>query len=114
MARNTGQILGVSGGGTLFQALLKRQLRQRITGKGADEIISEIRHKTSIVPELPKELQEAAIESYAFALRWVFIGIAIVSVGTIIGSALIEDKELPSYENAKPDSDDQAQHGDCE
>ncbi|GAC99434.1 major facilitator super [Pseudozyma hubeiensis SY62] len=109
MARNTGQILGVSGGGTLFQALLKRQLRQRITGKGADKIISEIRHKSSIVPDLPKELQEAAIESYAFALRWVFIGIAVVSVGTVVGSAFIEDKELPSYENAKPTDEEEEQ-----
>ncbi|GAC73928.1 predicted transporter [Moesziomyces antarcticus T-34] len=111
MARNTGQILGVSGGGTLFQALLKRQLRQRITGKDADRIISEIRHKTSIVPELPKELQKAAVESYAYALRWVFIGIALVSVGTVIGCAFIEDRELPSYESAKPASDDEEESG---
>lgn len=106
MARNTGQILGVSGGGTLFQVLLKRQLRQKITGKDADKIISEIRHKSSIVPELPKELQKAAVESYAFALRWVFIAIAIMSVGTVVGCAFIEDKELPNYENAKDTSDD--------
>ncbi|SPO21292.1 related to VBA1 - Vacuolar Basic Amino acid transporter [Ustilago trichophora] len=106
MARNTGQILGVSGGGTLFQALLKRQLRQRITGKDADKIISEIRHKSTIVPTLPKELRDAAVDSYASALRWVFIGIAVVSVGTVIGCAFIEDKELPSYENAKPSSED--------
>ncbi len=107
MARNTGQILGVSGGGTLFQALLKRQLRQRITGKDADKIISEIRHKSSIVPELPKHLQEAAVASYSYALRWVFIGIAVVSVGTVIGCAFIEDKELPNYEDAKPTSDEE-------
>ena len=111
MARNTGQILGVSGGGTLFQALLKRQLRQRITGKDADKIISEIRHRSTIVPTLPKELQDAAVESYAFALRWVFIGIAVVSVGTVIGCAFIEDKELPSYENAKPSSDEEDADG---
>lgn len=108
MARNTGQILGVSGGGTLFQALLKSQLRKKITGKDADKIISEIRHKSTIVPTLPKHLQEAAVESYAYALRWVFIGIAIVSVGTVIGCAFIEDKELPNYENSKPSSDDEA------
>ncbi|SJX60740.1 related to VBA1-Vacuolar Basic Amino acid transporter [Sporisorium reilianum f. sp. reilianum] len=109
MARNTGQILGVSVGGTLFQALLKRQLRQRITGKGADKIISEIRHRSAIVPELPTQLREAAIESYAYALRWVFIGIALVSVGTVVGCAFIEDKELPAYENAKPASEEQEQ-----
>lgn len=109
MARNTGQILGVSGGGTLFQALLKRQLRQKIKGKGADKIISEIRHKSTIVPELPEELQKAAIESYAYALRWVFIGVAVVSVGTVIGCALIEDKELPEYTDAKASSEDEEQ-----
>lgn len=112
MARNTGQILGVSGGGTLFQALLKRQLRERITGKDADRIISEIRHKSSIVPELPRELQEAAVESYAYALKWVFIAIAVVSVGTVIGCAFIEDRELPSYEDAKPSSDEEDGEGD--
>ncbi|KAJ1027849.1 hypothetical protein NDA13_003302 [Ustilago tritici] len=106
MARNTGQILGVSGGGTLFQALLKRQLRQKITGNDADRIISEIRHKSSIVPELPTELQKAAIESYAFALRWVFTGIAVVSLGTVIGCAFIEDKGLPNYEDAKDTEED--------
>lgn len=112
MARNTGQILGVSGGGTLFQALLKQQLRHKITGKHADKIISEIRHKSSIVPELPAHLQKAAVESYAYALRWVFIGIAIVSVGTVVGCAFIEDKELPSYETAKSSSEDEdAEHG---
>ncbi|KAN0060279.1 hypothetical protein ACQY0O_007608 [Thecaphora frezii] len=106
MARTTGQILGVSCSGTLLQALLKQQLRLRIRGKGAEDIISRIRHQSQLVPELPPHLRQAAVESYTFALHWVFVGIAVVSVLTAISCAFIEDKVLPDYEKAKKPSDD--------
>ncbi|OCH88298.1 MFS general substrate transporter [Obba rivulosa] len=41
--RTTGQVIGVSLGGALLQAILTRKLRERITGPGAMEIIEHIR-----------------------------------------------------------------------
>ena len=102
MARTTGQILGVSCSGTLLQALLRNELRKRITGPGAEEIISRIRHQSSLVLELPPHLQRAAVDSYAIALRHVFLAIALTSLLTVLSSAYIEDKVLPDYEKVKP------------
>ncbi|KAG7097144.1 hypothetical protein E1B28_004522 [Marasmius oreades] len=71
--RTTGQVLGVSLSGATLQAVLLQKLRQRIQGPGAMELIYEIQHSTSIIPTLPPDLKEAAISSYADALRVVFI-----------------------------------------
>ncbi|EPQ29182.1 uncharacterized protein PFL1_03469 [Pseudozyma flocculosa PF-1] len=107
LSRTSGQVLGVSFSGTLLQALLKDQLRKRIHGEGAEDIISRIRHQSHIVAELPPHLRQAAVESYSFALRWVFVGIAVVSLCTAISSSFIEDKVLPDFEKAKkPTADD--------
>ena len=39
-ARMTGQVLGVGVAGAILQAVLSKQLNQRITGPGADEVAS--------------------------------------------------------------------------
>lgn len=71
--RTTGQVLGVSLSGATLQAVLLRQLRKRIQGPGSTELIYEIQHSTSIITTLPAPLKQAAISSYADALRVVFI-----------------------------------------
>ena len=71
--RTTGQVLGVSLGGAILQSVLLQNLRARITGPGAAELIDRIRHSTAIIPDLEPSLREAAVDSYSGALRVVFI-----------------------------------------
>jgi len=71
--RTSGQVLGVSLSGALLQAVLTSKLRERITGPDAVDIIENIRHSTSIIPDLSPSLRHAATQSYADALRIVFI-----------------------------------------
>uniref|UniRef100_A0A0W0FCR2 Major facilitator superfamily (MFS) profile domain-containing protein n=1 Tax=Moniliophthora roreri TaxID=221103 RepID=A0A0W0FCR2_MONRR len=71
--RTTGQVLGVSISGATLQAVLLQKLRERIQGPGSTELIYEIQHSTNIIPSLSPRLRQAAIDSYADALRIVFI-----------------------------------------
>lgn len=93
--RTTGQVLGVSLSGTLLQAILTSKLRQRITGPGAFEIIEKIRHSTTLIPELPENLRQAAVDSYADALRAVFICQAAVNFLAFLSCLPIQENPLP-------------------
>ncbi|KAG1778351.1 major facilitator superfamily domain-containing protein [Suillus placidus] len=70
--RGMGQVGGVAISSALFQYKLDYELRSRIRGDGAAEIVSQIRHSTTLVGKLPPDLQRAARESYAISLRAVF------------------------------------------
>ncbi|KAG1799327.1 major facilitator superfamily domain-containing protein [Suillus plorans] len=70
--RGIGQVGGVAISSALFQYKLDYELRSRIHGDGAAEIVSRIRHSTTLLGELPPDLQRAARESYAIGLRAVF------------------------------------------
>ncbi|KAG1731182.1 major facilitator superfamily domain-containing protein [Suillus paluster] len=70
--RGLGQVLGVAISSALFQFKLDHELRSRIHGDGAAEIVSKIRHSTTFVGTLPPDLQRAARDSYAISLRAVF------------------------------------------
>ncbi|KAG1731206.1 major facilitator superfamily domain-containing protein [Suillus paluster] len=70
--RGLGQVGGVAISSALFQFKLDRELRSRIHGDGAAEIVDEIRHSTTLVGQLPPDLQRAARDSYAISLRAVF------------------------------------------
>ncbi|KAF8138171.1 vacuolar amino acid permease [Boletus edulis] len=59
--RTTGQVLGVSLSGALVQSVLLHQLRKRITGPGSSEIIEEISHSISSIPDLTPSLRKAAL-----------------------------------------------------
>lgn len=94
--RTTGQVLGVSLSGALLQAVLTTQLRKRITGPNAFEIIERIKHSTTIIPELPTQLKVIAVASYADALKAVFIS-QIAWYGLAFVCCLpIEEKPLPA------------------
>ncbi|KZT12978.1 vacuolar amino acid permease [Laetiporus sulphureus 93-53] len=93
--RTTGQVLGVSLSGALLQAVLTRKLRERITGPGAIEIIEKIRHSTSIIPDLSPPLREAAVSSYADALRIVFICQAAANLLCLLCCIPIQENPLP-------------------
>ena len=71
--RGIGQVGGVGIASSIFQSILGRELRDRITGPDAEHMIKKIRHSSKLVATLPPELQEPARESYAIALRAVFI-----------------------------------------
>ena len=68
-----GQVGGVGIASSIFQTLLDRELRKRITGEGSDELIMKIRHSSKLVASLEPEDQRHARDSYAIALRAVFI-----------------------------------------
>jgi len=92
--RTTGQVLGVSLSGILLQGVLVDQLRKRITGPGSSDIINEIRHSISVIPELAPPLRNAAVESYATALRVVFISQIATSFLALVACAFIEENPL--------------------
>ncbi|KZP24647.1 vacuolar amino acid permease [Athelia psychrophila] len=93
--RTTGQVLGVSLSGTVLQAVLQKKLQERITGPGAAQIIESIRHSTEVVRTLEPHLKQAAIASYADALRVVFICQAACNVLALLASIPIQENPLP-------------------
>lgn len=80
--RGIGQVGGVGIASSIFQSSLDRELRKRIQGPDAGDIIREIRHSAKLVAQLPPDLQQAARDSYAISLRAVFIYAA---VATLLG-----------------------------
>ncbi|KDQ16464.1 hypothetical protein BOTBODRAFT_172995 [Botryobasidium botryosum FD-172 SS1] len=93
--RTTGQVLGVSLSGAFMQAQLLSNLRERIRGPDAEEIIRQIRHSTTIIPTLSPELRKAAVDSYALSIRTVFICQAVVAFLAFLASLPIEERPLP-------------------
>jgi MFS family permease len=93
--RTTGQVLGVSLSGAILQAVLLQKLRTRILGPGSEQIIYDIRHTAQIIPTLEPHLQKAAVDSYADALRVVFICQAAISVLGFLACLPIQESPLP-------------------
>lgn len=71
--RYCGQVFGVGLSGGVLQAILASQLKKRITGPDAADLIDKIRKVSSIIPDLDPVTRQAAIESYKVALKWVFV-----------------------------------------
>ncbi|KAH9077429.1 MFS general substrate transporter [Lactarius deliciosus] len=97
--RTTGQVLGVSLSGTLLQSILLSKLRQRIHGPNAEEVISfpsrVCWHSTDVVKSLDPVLRKLAIESYADALRVVFICQLVLNVLALLSCTAIQENPLP-------------------
>ncbi|OAX42903.1 vacuolar amino acid permease [Rhizopogon vinicolor AM-OR11-026] len=101
--RTTGQVLGVSLSGAVLQTVLLRTLRQRITGPGNQHsypyAISHDfplpRHSISSISDLAPALRKAAVESYADALRVVFICQIAINILVLIACVPIEEHPLP-------------------
>ncbi|KDR83544.1 hypothetical protein GALMADRAFT_54931 [Galerina marginata CBS 339.88] len=102
--RTTGQVLGVSLSGAILQAVLLQKLRIRIQGPDSERIIYDIRrtlrHTAQIIPTLEPYLQKAAVDSYADALRVVFICQATVSFLGFLACLPIQESQLP-YVNSR-------------
>ncbi|KAG9002808.1 hypothetical protein FRB94_003611 [Tulasnella sp. JGI-2019a] len=93
--RTTGQVIGVSLSGALLQSLLVKHLRERITGPGAAEIIQNIRHSITIIPNLDPATRRAAVESWGLSLRIVYLAQMSVAILTFISCLFIEENPLP-------------------
>ncbi|KAF8512610.1 MFS general substrate transporter [Hysterangium stoloniferum] len=95
--RTSGQVLAVSLSGALIQAVLTRRLSESITGPGASEvwIISRIRHETDYITQLPSPLREAAVRSYASAIKAAFICQTVAAVLLFISCLPIQENSLP-------------------
>jgi len=112
--RTTGQVLGVSLSGAILQAVLLQKLRERIQGPGSAEIIYEIRHSATSIPDLDPLWKKAAVDSYADALRVVFIFQAAMAFLAFLFCLPIQENPLPGtpqeqeehYRNQDSDRDD--------
>ncbi|KIM27604.1 hypothetical protein M408DRAFT_167506 [Serendipita vermifera MAFF 305830] len=93
--RTTGQVLGVSLSGTIFQAVLVSKLRETMPGPNSDKTIQAIRHDAGLVRLLEGAQREAAISSFAQALKVVFICQASLAVLTVVCALPIEERPLP-------------------
>ncbi|KAJ7856901.1 major facilitator superfamily domain-containing protein [Mycena leptocephala] len=71
--RGIGQVGGVAISSAIFQTCLDTELRKRIHTPGAEELIMKIRRSSEIVRTLGPEQQRNARDSYAIALRMVYI-----------------------------------------
>ncbi|KAF9569492.1 vacuolar amino acid permease [Agrocybe pediades] len=94
--RTTGQVLGVSLSGAILQAVLLQKLRERITGPDAAQVTGYVRrHAAEIIPTLEPTLRKAAVDSYADALRVVFIFQAALSTLGFLACLPIQESVLP-------------------
>jgi len=94
--RGLGQVGGVAISSALFQSKLNQELRKRIHGEGADELINRIRHSATLVANLPPDLQRKARDSYAISLQAVFIMSAVATFIAYCARLPIPDKYLDS------------------
>ncbi|KAJ7718948.1 MFS general substrate transporter [Mycena maculata] len=93
--RTTGQVLGVSLSAALTQTLLARNLRARITGADAADIITKILDSTAYIHTLPADLRDKATTSWALALRTVFYCQIVLAVSLFLSLLPIEEHSLP-------------------
>ncbi|KAF9030985.1 MFS general substrate transporter [Hymenopellis radicata] len=103
--RSTGQVLGVALTSTVTQSLLAKNLRARIAGEDAEEVIRRILDSTSSIRYLPPDLQRKATESWALALKTVFYGQVVLAVLMLLSMLPIREHPLPDTigaESKKP------------
>ncbi|KAJ7612101.1 MFS general substrate transporter [Roridomyces roridus] len=100
--RTTGQVLGVSLSGALTQTLLARNLRERITGPGASELIARILDSAAYIRTLPDGVREEAMESWLGALRVLWRCQIVLAICLFLSSLPIEEFSLPDTIAAVP------------
>jgi len=105
--RGMGQVSGVGVASALFQYTLSVELRKRIHGVGANDLINRIRHSATLVATLPPETQRAARDSYAIALRAVFVMAACSSAVAFIVRLPIPEKPLDHQPLKEPVEDEE-------
>ncbi|BGO99762.1 hypothetical protein NBRC10513v2_003990 [Rhodotorula toruloides] len=93
--RYVGQVVGVACSASMLQAVLTSELKHRITGPGAAKTIDQIRHVATSIPSLPPAIQQAARDSYRYALRAVFLLNLGVAVACFLTTLPIREYPLP-------------------
>ncbi|EPS98348.1 hypothetical protein FOMPIDRAFT_1061393 [Fomitopsis schrenkii] len=92
--RGLGQVGGVAISAAVFQSILNSELHKRIHTPDAEKVIAKIRHSATLVATLPLDLQRHARDSYAIALRVVFIMAACSTFLAYCARLPIPDKPL--------------------
>ncbi|WWD17720.1 hypothetical protein CI109_102161 [Kwoniella shandongensis] len=92
--RTIGQVLGVALSGALTQAILEKELENRITGPDADEIIASIRESSASIKHLAEPLKSIAIISYQKALHAVFICCAVLTFVTFLSGLGMREVDM--------------------
>ncbi|KAF7331947.1 Multidrug resistance protein fnx1 [Mycena kentingensis (nom. inval.)] len=118
--RTTGQVLGVSLSGALLQSVLVHKLRQRIDSAEVDHLCDtassstveipkvltrRCRHSVANIPDLAPEWRRIATESYADALRVVFIFQTALSLLTFLACLPIQENPLPGAPPTESEDD---------
>ncbi|KAK7045268.1 MFS general substrate transporter [Favolaschia claudopus] len=114
LARVMGQVFGVSLSATLTQGLLTINLRQTITGEGANEIINRVLASTEFIHTLPLEIREQAATGWFKALHVVFICQIALAALCFLSALPIVENELPDVAAAKKTAAGAARDGDVE
>ncbi|KAL3421221.1 Multidrug resistance protein fnx1 [Phlyctema vagabunda] len=95
--RSTGSTIGVTIASTVYQNILKSELWQKFGDReGAAEEIGRIRDSFDELKHLPDGWQEGVLQSYADALRAVFLTALGVSILACICTAFIRQHTLHS------------------
>ncbi|EKM56125.1 uncharacterized protein PHACADRAFT_184826 [Phanerochaete carnosa HHB-10118-sp] len=93
--RGIGQVGGVAISAAVFQSVLDDELHKRVPkDDNREEMINKIRHSATLVGSLRPDLQRAARDSYAIALRAVFIMAACSTFLAYLARLPIPDKSL--------------------
>ncbi|KAI0728869.1 MFS general substrate transporter [Fomitopsis betulina] len=97
-----GLVGGVAISAAVFQSILNTELHKRIHTPDTEKVITRIRHSATLVATLPPDLQGPARDSYAVALRVVFIMAACSTFLAYCARLPIPDKPL---DRARPRSE---------
>ncbi|KUJ19754.1 MFS multidrug transporter-like protein [Mollisia scopiformis] len=86
--RSTGSTIGVTIASTVYQNILVSSLNEKFGGrKGADEEIRRIRDSFDELKHLPEGWKQGVMDSFAGALRGVFLtGMGIAVIGAVCGA----------------------------
>lgn len=106
--RSAGQAVVVSGSGILLQSLLAKDLRQRLYGPDAAELIARIRHEAALIPYLPSPVREEAVAAYAHALHVVYTALFFLGLIALGANVCMKRKPLPGFEDKRVDRDEES------
>jgi len=104
--KGIGQVGGVAISSAIFQSKLESELRSRIHGPDAEDLIKRIRQSARLVKSLPPDLQRIARDSYSSSLKSVFFFAACSTMLAYLVRLPIPDKVLEnrSRETVQDDS----------
>ncbi|KAF8343830.1 MFS general substrate transporter [Cantharellus anzutake] len=92
--RGIGQASSVAISSAIFQTKLLSELRSRIHGPDAENIVERIRHSARLVASLPPNLQQSAREAYAISLKAVFFYAALCTFTAFVVRLMIPEISL--------------------